>query len=87
MAHALQLGVRNVLGGGAQAEKIQSGLSHYSPPHETIAPHYSIITMFFWGAIVYLTTKLGGSNGKDPKIQLKSTVLDLSVSKFTWHIF
>ena len=36
-------------------------------PHEIIAPHYGIVTMNGGGAIVYLTTKLGGGyNGKDP---------------------
>ena len=41
------------------------GLSHYSPPpHKNIPPHYGIITMIGEGAIGYLTTKVGGYNGK-----------------------
>ena len=35
---------------------IQWGLSHYSPL-EFIAPHYGIFTI--WGAMVYLTARLG----------------------------
>ena len=37
-------------------------IAHY----EIIVPHYGIITMIGGGGIVYLTTKLGGYNGKDP---------------------
>ena len=46
------------------------GLPHYSPPpHEIIAPPPPLwYNYHYWGgSIGYLTTKLGGYNGIDPK--------------------
>ena len=59
--------VRNTLN---CAEMFFLCLSHYSP-HEIIAPHNGVFTMI-GGAIGYLTTELGGYNGKDPFFSVDS---------------